>query len=243
MVATELLRLQLAAQVPAPYELTHKNTFLEIAFPQEGSSKHRSKSCNGKFKSLEKKMMICDNISEPSDSTCASTASDCSPTSQAPANIAQRVFNQYILNTDNRGYTLMWHGVHTRWQEEDMLEVLQEMGVSGLQYLYLPRNHWQRRQADASATCKNKGYAFVHFSSEERAAEFTKKIVDEYAEGDKEMYTTPAVCQGISSSLQQMTLVHRKRTVTNGSVYVAVDDTIERVAKCTLFKLRHAHMR
>ena len=47
-------------------------------------------------------------------------------------------------------------------------------------------------------------YAFVHFSSEEHAEEFTKKIVAKYAAEGRKMDFVPAICQGISANLHQM---------------------------------------
>jgi hypothetical protein len=219
--------------IPDGYQVRTKNTFIEISPSRKGGSAHRSHSCDGKFKSLE--AMIDDDMSD--SPTTASTRSVDSDKAKAEENdaIVNQIFDTYIANTDNQGYTLMLHGVQNRLQDEDLLELLLDLGVPGFQYLYLPPNHWQRRQNPSNMKTRNKGYAFVHFTTEALANNFTKVV--ENAEGS--MYTTPAVNQGISASLQQMTLVNRKRTVMNGRVCLAMDGEVFHVSKEALWRKRY----
>jgi hypothetical protein len=149
--------------------------------------------------------------------------------------VAQEVYEEYVKKTDNQGITLMWHGIPNKWAvHPELLEALDTLGARDVSYVYLPLNYWQKRRSD-EASCRNKGYAFVHFMNSEAAEEFAARIAsDEICK--KPASTSEAACQGVSANLALLMAMPRKRTTT-GAIYVRVRDELRPVEKSALWTL------
>jgi len=157
--------------------------------------------------------------------------------------VAQEVYEEYVQKTDNEGITLMWHGIPNKWAVfPELLEALDTLGARDVSYVYLPLNYWQKRRSD-EASCRNKGYAFVHFMTAEAAREFATRIAsDEICK--KPASTSEAACQGVSANLALLMAMPRKRTTT-GAIYVRVRGElhpVEKSALWTLTKIRQSEL-
>jgi len=130
------------------------------------------------------------------------------------------VFREYVSKERNDGYTIMWHGLPSKCHvEPDLIPVLESMGAHDVEYIYLPLNHWEKTRA-ASSKCRNKGYAFLHFSNEAAAKDFAEKVVEPIEMlNTKKTSTTAAWFQGISANLIQLLQAPHKRTA-DGMIYL-----------------------
>ena len=130
------------------------------------------------------------------------------------------VFREYVAKERNDGYTIMWHGLPSKCHvEPDLIPVLESMGAKDVEYIYLPLNHWEKTRA-ASSKCRNKGYAFLHFSNEAAAKDFAEKVVEPIEMlNTKKTSTTAAWFQGISANLIQLLQAPHKRTA-DGMIYL-----------------------
>ena len=107
-------------------------------------------------------------------------------------------FQKYLVNTDNSGMTLMWHGLPTKHQmKPDLIRIIKDIDAQGVAYLYLPLNHWEKSRV-SSGKSRNKGYAFVHFKTAADAEEFTRKVSEYTIESRRSTATTLAAHQGVS---------------------------------------------
>jgi hypothetical protein len=131
-------------------------------------------------------------------------------------------FQKYLVNTDNSGMTLMWHGLTTKYQmKPDLIRIIEDIDAQGVAYLYLPLNHWEKSSGKfriSSGKCRNKGYAFVHFKTAANAEEFTRKL-SEYTFESRRPRTTLAAHQGVSLNLTQLVTAPQKRTAA-GAIYL-----------------------
>jgi hypothetical protein len=117
---------------------------------------------------------------------------------------------RYLINTDNSGRTLMWHGISTKFQvKPDLLDMLAATEAKDVGYLYLPLNNWEKK-GKPIGKCRNKGYAFIHFRTEAAASDFEQKAGYE---------TTRAKHQGISVNLRRLVSAPQKRTIET-SIYL-----------------------
>jgi len=130
------------------------------------------------------------------------------------------VFREYVAKERNDGYTIMWHGLPSKCHvEPDLIPVLESLGANDVEYIYLPLNHWEKTRA-ASSKCRNKGYAFLHFSNEAAAKDFAEKVVEPIEMlNTKKTSTTAAWFQGISANLIQLLQAPHKRTA-DGMIYL-----------------------
>jgi hypothetical protein len=131
-------------------------------------------------------------------------------------------YQKYLGSTDNSGKTLMWHGLPTKLQvEPHLLDILDEIEVKqkDVEYLYLPLNHWEKKDSSLGK-CRNKGYAFIHFRTEEAASDFTRKVTEFNTEKRRLTATTEAVHQGVSANLRALVDAPQKRT-TAGAFYLS----------------------
>jgi len=88
----------------------------------------------------------------------------------------QAVFQEFVKNVDNRGVTLMWHGIPLTWlAEPDVLDALRTINARDVAYVYMPHTFWQRRST-TNTPRRNKGYVFVHFMTSEAAVEFQETL-------------------------------------------------------------------
>ena len=64
---------------------------------------------------------------------------------------------RYLVNTDNSGTTLMWHGLSTKYRANpDLIRIIEDIDAQGVAYLYLPLNHWEKSRVSCGK-CRNKG--------------------------------------------------------------------------------------
>jgi len=147
------------------------------------------------------------------------------------------VFREYVAKERNDGYTIMWHGLPSKCHvEPDLIPVLESMGAKDVEYIYLPLNHWEKTRA-ASSKCRNKGYAFLHFSSEAAAKDFAEKVVEPIEMlNTKKTSTTAAWFQGISANLIQLLQAPHKRTA-DGMIYLRMGTKMRGVFLGSLRKM------
>jgi hypothetical protein len=226
------------------YIVRAKNTFIDVT-PK--SSMIRSRSCMAMFESCN----FIDSSVKPSDRVCATPSTTCSSTSgdsnRGPFALSlgrrasyddldsggsdnegdneafvAELFQKYLVNTDNSGMTLMWHGLTTKYQmKPDLIRIIEDIDAQGVAYLYLPLNHWEKSSGKfriSSGKCRNKGYAFVHFKTAANAEEFTRKL-SEYTFESRRPRTTLAAHQGVSLNLTQLVTAPQKRTAA-GAIYL-----------------------
>merc|ERR1719443_2658680 len=128
-------------------------------------------------------------------------------------------FQKYLVNTDNSGTTLMWHGLSTKYRANpDLIRIIEDIDAQGVAYLYLPLNHWEKSRVSCGK-CRNKGYAFVHFKTAAHAEEFTRKVSEYTIESRRSTATTLAAHQGVSLNLTQLVTAPQKRTAA-GAIYL-----------------------
>jgi hypothetical protein len=126
------------------------------------------------------------------------------------ADFLEEQAHRYLIKTDNSGRTLMWHGISTKFQvKPDLLDMLAATQAADVGYLYLPLNNWEKK-GKPIGKCRNKGYAFIHFTTEAAASDFERKAGYE---------TTRAKHQGISVNLKRLVSAPQKRTVET-SIYL-----------------------
>jgi hypothetical protein len=220
------------------YVVRAKNTFIDVT-PK--GSQIRSRSCSGKFECYNR--CVSDVKSPygvpPSPSTTCSTLSDDGDhemvslgprraqglqSSSVAVDVDNEVFvaeqfEKYLVNTDNSGTTLMWHGLPTKYHmNPDLIRIIEAIDVQGVGYLYLPLNHWEKSRVSCGK-CRNKGYAFVHFKTQADADEFTRKVTEYTIESRRSTATTHAAHQGISLNLAQLVTAPQKRTAA-GAIYL-----------------------
>jgi hypothetical protein len=117
---------------------------------------------------------------------------------------------RYLINTDNSGQTLMWHGLSTKFQvRPHLLNILKKIQATDVGYIYLPQNIWEKK-GKPTGKVRNKGYAFIHFRTEAAASHFQQQAGFD---------CTTAVLQGISVNLTMLVSAPQKRTV-DASVYL-----------------------
>merc|ERR1719191_2041793 len=164
--------------------------------------------------------------------TCSSRSDDssrgydsmdsCGPDAVDNEAFVAEQFQKYLVNTDNSGMTLMWHGLTTKYQvKPDLIRIIEDIDAQGVTYLYLPLNHWEKSSGKSrisSGKCRNKGYAFVHFKTAANAEEFTRKL-SEYTFESRRPRTTLAAHQGVSLNLTQLVTAPQKRTAA-GAIYL-----------------------
>jgi hypothetical protein len=223
------------------YIVRAKNTFIDVS-PKR--SMLRSRSCTAKLESsnfnlqLDSKAKTLGVPATPSTS-CSSMSDDgeegqrvsalslgrrvdgLGPDSDAGDNEAfvAEQFQKYLVNTDNSGMTLMWHGLPTKYHmNPDLIRIIEDIDAQNVSYLYLPLNHWEKSRVSCGK-CRNKGYAFVHFKTAADAEEFTRKVSDYTIESRRSTATTLAAHQGVSLNLTQLVTAPQKRTAA-GSIYL-----------------------
>jgi hypothetical protein len=129
------------------------------------------------------------------------------------------------------GTTLMCHDLLNKFRvNPDLLQLFEKVGVlDDVVYIYLPLTYLKSKQPlNARRPSRNKGYGFVHFASSTAAATFARLIgeVDLVGPGRgvKQMYTTPAKFQGVSSNLiELLDLENEDWRPKQGCIYVRLD--------------------
>jgi hypothetical protein len=147
------------------------------------------------------------------------------------------VLQEYIIKENNNGFTLMWHSLPSKCNvETDLLQFLAGLGVTDVDYLYLPLNHWQKCRGPS--TCRNKGYAFVHFRTEASARQFTEALGHTVLMR-RNTSTTDASFQGISENICQLLRSPRKWSSdgVDGVIYVRIGDALRSVFLGSLRKM------
>jgi hypothetical protein len=241
------------------YIVRAKNTFIDVT-PK--SSMIRSRSCMAMFESCN---FIYSSV-KPSDRVCATPSTTCSSTSgdsnRGPFALSlgrrasyddldsggsdnegdneafvAELFQKYLVNTDNSGMTLMWHGLPTKYHmNPDLIRIIEDIDAQGVAYLYLPLNHWEKSRVSCGK-CRNKGYAFVHFKTAADAEEFTRKVSEYTIESRRSTATTLAAHQGVSLNLTQLVTAPQKRTAA-GAIYLPnAEGKFESVTIASLRKL------
>jgi hypothetical protein len=151
------------------------------------------------------------------------------------------VMDKYISAMNNDGATVMWHGLPSKCHvEPDLLAALDRLGATDVEYIYLPLNHWEKSKT-TSSKCRNKGYAFLHFSNAASAEDFRTRVAEpiNFAVANtlmKSTSTTTANYQGITANLFQMLNAGPKRTV-DGNIYVKMGGAMTSVNLSSLRKL------
>jgi hypothetical protein len=237
------------------YVIRAKNTFIDIT-PKR--SQLRSRSCSAKFECYSLAGSDVKRAPASPSTTCSSVSTTCNsddgdqeqPVSHVRGTglqngftledndvFVQEQFQKYLVNTDNGGVTLMWHGLPTKYHvNPDLITMLEAIDARGVGYLYLPLNQWEKSRVSCGK-CRNKGYAFVHFKTAADAEEFTRKVADFTIESRRSTATTLAAHQGISLNLTQLVTAPQKRT-SAGSIYLPnADGQFECVTIASLRRL------
>jgi hypothetical protein len=243
------------------YVVRAKNTFIDVT-PKASKIRSRSFDASISFDDLhgsESKNSFLDvKAAHDFQSTTASSNSDGGDQDQPASQASQRgdavdsslasdefvveQFQKYLVDTDNSGLTLMWHGLPTKYHmKPDLLRIFETIDAQGVEYLYLPLNHWEKSRVTCGK-CRNKGYAFVHFKTVHDADDFTKKIADYTIESRRSTATTLAAHQGISLNLFQLVTAPQKRTASGTIFLKSAEDTFECVTISSLRKLHKAMM-
>jgi hypothetical protein len=220
------------------YIVRAKNTFIDIT-PKR--SMIRSRSCIATFECNnfnDSKAKSAAGVCATPSTTCSSNSGDSNrgPFALSPgrryddldlsgsdagdneAFVAEQ-FQKYLVNTDNSGITLMWHGLPTKYHmNPDLIRIIEDIDAQGVSYLYLPLNHWEKSRVSCGK-CRNKGYAFVHFKTSADAEEFTRKVSEYAIESRRSTATTHAAHQGVSLNLTQLVTAPQKRTAA-GAIYL-----------------------
>jgi hypothetical protein len=223
------------------YIVRAKNTFIDVT-PKR--SMIRSRSCIAAFESCN----FSDSKAKPADA-CATPSTTCSSVSEDSnagpfaLSVGRRYedfdsagsdagdgetfvaeqFQRYLVNTDNSGMTLMWHGLPTKYHmNPDLIRIIEDIDVKGVTYLYLPLNHWEKSRVSCGK-CRNKGYAFVHFKTAADAEDFSRKVSEYTIESRRSTATTLAAHQGVSLNLTQLVTAPQKRTAA-GAIYLPNDE-------------------
>ena len=127
-------------------------------------------------------------------------------------------FQKYLVNTDDSGVTLMWHGLSTKCSVyPHLIRIIEDIDAQGVAYLYLPLNYWEKSSKGKDP--RNKGYAFVHFKTAADAEEFARKVSEHTTrpEGSTHIQqhtltaTTPATQHGVSLNLTQLVSAPQRR--------------------------------
>jgi hypothetical protein len=128
--------------------------------------------------------------------------------------LIRAVWKRYIANDGDSacgGTTLMCHDLLNKFVvEPDLLQLFEKVGLlDDVVYVYLPLTYLKSSQNfKLKRSSRNKGYGFVHFSSEDAATKFAQLIrqVDLVGTGRgvKQMYTTPAKFQGVGANLVEL---------------------------------------
>jgi hypothetical protein len=148
--------------------------------------------------------------------------------------VARCVHAEYIMNTENRGTTLMWHGIPNKWSvSPELFDALEALNARDVGMVYMPLGHWERRHR--LGVRRNKGYAFVHFLTVEAAKDFAAAVATQKIT-EKAASTTLATYQGISANLRTLMQMTRKRSNT-GTIFVLADGGLKQVHKKTLGRL------
>jgi hypothetical protein len=219
------------------YVVRAKNTFIDVTLK---GSQIRSRSCSAKFECYTPSGSTVKSAFgglPPSPSTTCSTGSEDGDQEQQVSRLHRRAeglqsdsvvdneafvaeqFQKYLVNTDNSGTTLMWHGLPTKYHmNPDLIRIIEAIDAQGVGYLYLPLNHWEKSRVSCGK-CRNKGYAFVHFKTQANADEFTRKVTEYTIESRRSTATTHAAHQGISLNLTQLVTAPQKRTAA-GAIYL-----------------------
>jgi hypothetical protein len=213
------------------YVVRAKNTFIDV-MPR--GSQLRSRSCAAKFECYTMDGSDVKRAPASPSTTCSSLSDD--GDRDQPVNVpggglqsgfaledndafVAEQFQKYLVNTDSSGVTLMWHGLPTKYHvNPDLIGMLEAIDAKGVGYLYLPLNHWEKSRVSCGK-CRNKGYAFVHFTTNADAEEFTRKVAEYTIESRRSTATTHAAHQGISLNLTQLVTAPQKRTAA-GSIYL-----------------------
>jgi hypothetical protein len=116
----------------------------------------------------------------------------------------QRMWDLYVKQGDNRGQTLMWHGLPSRCNAaSDLLPRLEEIQLlDKLQYLYMPVDGDNQFRMNGS---RGKGYAFLHFFDLDAVDAMMKRAEEGlHVSSRRETSLAVASYQGISANLQQI---------------------------------------
>lgn len=150
------------------YNIVEHNTFVCVT-PQE-SSNRRSRSCQSKI---------------------ALRPHTLGSSEEALVELASKL----DARSPEHGLTLMWHDVPLRSQADDLVDTLTSLGcIDDVQYIYVPvQSFTQNRKINP----RNKGYAFVHFSSALSAWSFVRELES----APRPMRTSEAKFQGVAENV------------------------------------------
>merc|ERR1719379_560009 len=141
---------------------------------------------------------------------------DCTDDEFPPVDVelTRAVWKKFIANGGDiacGGTTLMCHDLMNKFTvEPDLLQLFEKVGLlDDVVYVYLPLTYLKSSQTyKLKRSSRNKGYGFVHFSSEDAATKFAQLIrqVDLVGTGRgvKQMYTTSAKFQGVGANLVEL---------------------------------------
>jgi hypothetical protein len=140
------------------------------------------------------------------------------------------------------GTTLMCHDLLNKFKvEPDLLQIFEALGVLDyVDYVYLPLTYLKTGTTQkVKKACRNKGYCFVHFSSEAVAQTFSEKVgaivLPGASTSGKQIHSSLAKFQGIAANLAELIDIEsptwRSRT---GYFHVRVGDKLERVGLSAL---------
>jgi hypothetical protein len=144
------------------------------------------------------------------------------------------VYYTFLLKSDNRGVTIMWHGLPSRSIPEiQLFPMLAELGVEDkLQYFYMPV---QNNKRIGNLGLRGKGYVFIHFFDQDTLRYFLRKVEEGLEVGEKKTSTTLALHQGISANLEQILASPRIATM-SGDVYIRTNEELHRISIQSLYQ-------
>lgn len=146
---------------------------------------------------------------------------------------------------ETQGRTLMVHDLLNKFTIDDVLRILDEVGATHVDYVFLPLSTWDTKKQETAARdrrkTRNKAYCFVHFSDASAADHFTEAVPSHvFAEqqGDaggatrvKRMSATLAANQGVVGNLLRLVdLPNRKWHPRAGSLCVRVGGVMQDVS-------------
>jgi hypothetical protein len=142
-----------------------------------------------------------------------------------------------------KGSTLMVHDLLNKFAIEDVLAILDEVGATDVEYVFLPLSSWdtKRKEQRERRKTRNKAYCFIHFASNEAATAFADALARyEFPDRDedraarltrtKRMSATLAANQGIVPNILRLVdLPNRKWHPRAGSLCIRVNGRLEDV--------------
>jgi len=149
-------------------------------------------------------------------------------TRTAHEDLVDKVVDKHVMamyEEEQTGATLMFHEMPNKITlDPDFIGILNSLGARDVEYVYMPMSTWDLSEGSKSSNKgRNKGYAFVHFSTMEAAQHFACAI-PKYTGSKKPMFTTLANHQGIPANLRALlSMPNKRRRLAHAGFYITLD--------------------